>query len=215
MLSRHSVFAVKVASQPVLLRMLPSRSISTFQIAPRAVSAINRSPPWVNATPFATRGCEPRAFWALRVVGVTVIAPGGKLRTSRPTPPTPAAFRLTSLDIGCTRNISIPAPPPEGIFHTRPWPVVPSPVQRLPSRSNASPFVPGTPLPYTVAVGGVPALGVKVQTLSASERNRFPFASKAMPEGLHGAGTNPTGTSEGPEREMRHTGQGLAPRPVV
>jgi|SRR6185369_10310525 hypothetical protein len=30
------------------------------------------------------------------------------------------------------------------IFHTRPWPVVPSPVQRFPFLSKAMPFVPGT-----------------------------------------------------------------------
>src|SRR4051812_13927069 len=38
-LSRQSVLAVNVVSQPVLLLMLPRRSNSTFQIAPRAVSA--------------------------------------------------------------------------------------------------------------------------------------------------------------------------------
>ena len=33
--------------------------------------------------------------------------------------------------------------------------MVPSPVQRFPPRSNANPFVPGTSVAYTVAVGFV------------------------------------------------------------
>ena len=46
------------------------------------------------------------------------------------------------------------------VRHTRPCPVVPSPVQAFPSRSNAMPFAPGTPEANTVAVGGEAALGV-------------------------------------------------------
>src|SRR5688572_23776366 len=42
------------------------------------------------------------------------------------------------------RNTSVAAP--FGVIrHTRPRPVVPSPVQRLPWRSNTTPFVPDTP----------------------------------------------------------------------
>ena len=60
----------------------------------------------LNAKPFATSGWEPNVLAALRVVGVTVIVPGGNVRTSRPTPPTPLASRLTSFDIGWMRNTS-------------------------------------------------------------------------------------------------------------
>lgn len=42
------------------------------------------------------------------------------------------------------RNASAAAPP-RGTLQTRPWPVVPSPVHRFPSRSKAMPLVPGTP----------------------------------------------------------------------
>ena len=44
-------------------------------------------------------------------------------------------------------------PPPGPILQTRPWPVVPSPVNRLPSRSKASPFVPGIPVAKAAARG--------------------------------------------------------------
>src|SRR5688572_14710007 len=47
--SRHSVLAVKVVSQPLLLRTAPVLVKRTFQIAPRAVSATSRSPSLVNA----------------------------------------------------------------------------------------------------------------------------------------------------------------------
>src|SRR6266513_462748 len=43
--------------------------------------------------------------------------------------------------------------PAAPILQTRPSPVVPSPVQRLPSRSNARPFVPGTPDTNALANG--------------------------------------------------------------
>src|SRR5438034_11810800 len=42
-------------------------------------------------------------------------------------------------------NAGSHTPPAAPILQTRPSTVVPSPVQRLPSRSNARPFVPGTP----------------------------------------------------------------------
>jgi hypothetical protein len=112
-----------------------------------------------NASPLATSGCEPSVLVALREVGVTVMVPGPRLLTSRPMPPTPAT-RFTSLAIGWMRNSSVTVPCGV-IFHTRPAPVVPSPVQRLPFQSNARPLVPGTPVANTVAVGGVPLeLGV-------------------------------------------------------
>jgi hypothetical protein len=56
-------------------------------------------------------------------------------------------------------------PPAGWIFQTRPLPVVPSPVHRLPSRSNARPLVPGTPVAKAVAVGGTVALGVSRHTV--------------------------------------------------
>src|SRR5712692_5979789 len=121
---------------------------------------MNISPSRSNANPLATSGWEPAVFAALRVVGVTVMVPGGHVRISRHTPPTPAT-KLTSFASGCTRKTSTTAPVGE-ILHTRPTPVVPSPVQRLPSRSKATPLVPGTPEANTDAVGGLPALGVKV-----------------------------------------------------
>ena len=58
------------------------------------------------------------------------------------------------------RNISVTTPAGV-IFHTRPAPVVPSPVHKLPFQSKARPFVPGTPVANTVAVGGLAAFGVK------------------------------------------------------
>src|SRR5512140_3341376 len=102
--------------------------------------------------PLATIACDPTVLAALRDVGVTVIVPSGRSRTSRPTPPTPLT-RLTSLAIGWIRNanwqligfggVQLASGPV--IFQTLPWPVVPSPVQRLPLRSKAMPLVPGTP----------------------------------------------------------------------
>jgi hypothetical protein len=69
-------------------------------------------------------------------------------------------------------------------------PVVPSPVQRLPSPSNARPFVPGTPVAKATARGGVTAFGVSLQTVAAgppSAMYRSPCESKAMPDGLQRA----------------------------
>src|SRR5262245_30513965 len=74
--SRHSVLAVKVVSQPTLLRRSPWRSRFTFHSAPRAVSETRRSPRLSNARPFATSGWEPRVFAALRLPGNTVMVPG-------------------------------------------------------------------------------------------------------------------------------------------
>lgn len=54
-------------------------------------------------------------FCALREVGVTVIVPAASVRTSRPTPPTPAT-RFTSLAIGGMRNISIAGPGRVGVW---------------------------------------------------------------------------------------------------
>src|SRR5204862_7186562 len=50
-------------------------------------------------------------------------------------------------------NAGSHTPPAAPILQTRPSPVVPSPVQRLPSRSNARPFVPGTPDTNALANG--------------------------------------------------------------
>src|SRR6185503_3992627 len=118
-----------------------------------------RSPSLSNASPLATIGCEPAVLAAFRLVGVTVIAPGGSDRGSRPTPPVPRT-RFTSFDIGWIRNISLQpaklgshAPPARAIFQILPCPVVPSPVQRLPKRSKARPFVPGTPVAKAIASG--------------------------------------------------------------
>src|SRR6266496_2179224 len=120
--------------------------------------------------PLATKGWEPKVLAALRDVGVTVIVPGGKARTSRPTPPTPL-IKLTSFAIGCIRKTSwqltigdggVQLAPAPVIFHTLPWPVVPSPVQRLPSRSKATPLVPGMLDAKIVAFGGLLAFGVNV-----------------------------------------------------
>src|SRR4026209_2469497 len=96
-------------------------------------------------------------------------------------------------------NAGSHAPPVESIFQTRPCPVVPSPVQRLPSLSNARPFVPGTPVAKATARGGVSAFGVSFQTVAAgpppaADRSHWP--TKAMPDGLQraaaGFGMNPT-----------------------
>src|SRR4029077_8065897 len=170
MLLRQSVLAVNVVSQPVGLLRVPLRLNSTFQSAPRAVSITKRSPLRLKARPLATRGWEPNVLAALRVVGVTVIVPGGRSRMSRPTPPTPLASRLTSFDIGWMRNTStqltggeaVQLAPGPVIFQTLPWPVVPSPVQRFPCRSKATPLVPGTPAAKIVASGGLLASGLKV-----------------------------------------------------
>src|SRR5205085_5732975 len=127
--SRHSVSGVNVVSHPTGDVTVPSRAIETFHNAPRAVSAISRSPLDVNCSPLATNGCA---------------VPGGNVTSLRPTP--------AELAIGCTRNIRCAMP--SGVtFQTRPRPVVPSPVQRLPSRSKARPLVPVTPVVKIVATG--------------------------------------------------------------
>src|SRR6185295_15893819 len=109
------------------------------------------------------------------------------------------------------------------IFHTRPTPVVPSPVQRLPFQSKPSPLVPGTPLANTVAVGGLSAFGVKRKMRLVSVTYTMPSGPIARPLGEHdvvalGAGTRPTITSAGLDSEIFHTGQGspaLSARPGV
>src|SRR5262249_24500506 len=106
MLLRQSVFSVNVVSQPVGLLRFPYSSNSIFHSAPRAVSILNKSPLLLKAKPFATSGWEPNKLAALRVVGVTVIVPGGRSRISRPTPPTLSASRFTVFDIGWMRNTS-------------------------------------------------------------------------------------------------------------
>src|SRR5262249_7831360 len=169
MLLRQSVLGVNVVSHPVGLLSFPYRSNSIFHNAPRAVSILKRSPFLLKAKPFATSGWEPNMLAALRVVGVTIIVPGGRSRISRPTPPTLSASRFTVFDIGWMRNtssqftggVAVQLAPGLVIFQTLPWPVVPSPVHRLPRRSNANPFVPGTPCAKIAAVGGFLALGLK------------------------------------------------------
>src|SRR6266478_4567289 len=148
MLLRQSVLGVNVVSHPVGLLRFPYRSNSIFHNAPRAVSILKRSPFLLKTKPFATRGWELNVLAALRLVGVTVIVPCGSERTSRPTPPTPLASRLTSFDIGWMRKTSsqltisgkageeVQLASGPVIFQTLPWPVVPSPVQRFPCRSK-------------------------------------------------------------------------------
>src|SRR5437773_4791240 len=168
-----------------------------------------RSPLPVKAAPLATNGWGPGVFCAVRVVAVAGIAPGGRVRTSRPTPPT-ARTRFASLAIGWTRKASSQptklgpevdshTPPRGPTFQTRPCPVVPSPVQRWPWRSKARPFVPGTPVANPVAVGGVRSSGGSVQMTPpdpASATYRFPARSNVIPDGLQGEaaglGRNPT-----------------------
>src|SRR3954468_22157000 len=87
-------------------------------------------------------------------------------------------------------NVGSQAPPVDCTFHTRPRPVVPSPVQRLPSLSNASPFVPGTPASKATAREALPALGVIFQIgapVPPSAMYRSPFESNAMPDGFQRA----------------------------
>ena len=87
-------------------------------------------------------------------VPIVPIVPGGNVRRSLPTllmPPVVNGSR--SFAIGWMRNTSTQFTGGEAaqlapglvIFQTLPWPVVPSPVQRLPRRSKANPLVPGTP----------------------------------------------------------------------
>ena len=105
------------------------------------MSATSRSPFSANATPFVTIAC---------------VVPGGLVLTVRPTP---AATPPTSLRMEGMRNASTPAPPPAATFQTVPTPRLPSLAHRLPSRSNAIPFACGTPVAYTVAVGGTELSG--------------------------------------------------------
>src|SRR5436190_1799946 len=108
--------------------------------------------------------------------------------------------------------------------HTRPTLVVPSPVQRLPSRSKAMPFVPGTPVAKAVAVGMDAHAGAvessesqplasgatfhSVPVPAPSAIYRLPSASKVMPDGLQpvGFGMNATVTRavarEAPDRAL-------------
>src|SRR5437899_12368079 len=105
------------------------------------------------------------------------------------------------------------------IFHTLPWPVTPSLVQRFPSRSKATPLAPGTPMAKVVAVGGVPALGVKVQifALAPSATKRSPMSLNAIPSGVQGVGSLPTKIKDGLELAglMLQTGQNVSPREVI
>src|SRR5687768_2219423 len=106
-------------------------------------------------------------------------------------------------------------PPAGWILQTLPCPVVPSPVHRLPSRSKASPLVPGTPVAKAVAVGGVPSSGLNRHTMppeAESATYRSPCASNAMPDALHDPGTKPTTVRA--DSSILQTGQGDA-RPVV
>jgi hypothetical protein len=148
-------------------------------------------PSAVNAKPLATMCCEPAVSAAVRPAGVIVTVPGGRPRTSRPTPPA-----MTSLTIGCTRNCSR-ATPSAPARQTRPWPVPPSEIHSAPDRSNARPFAPGTPLVNTVAAGGFAASGTKDTTVSPFATYSRPRRSNASPAGLHGAGIVPT-TAAGP-----------------
>src|SRR6185312_1068175 len=168
------------------------------------------SPSRVKARPFATSG------W-----GFGVVLPGCRVPFERPTP---AALAIGWMRNASTQplNVGSHAPPVDWIFQTRPWPVVPSPVQRLPSLSNARPFVPGTPVAKATARGGVTAFGVSFQTVAAgppSAMYRSPFESNAMPDGLQraaaGFGMRPTVVRVDPVNF--HTGQ-VSPtrsRPVV
>ena len=99
---------------------------------------------------------------------------------------------------------------------------MPSPVKRLPSPSNASPFVPGTPVAKARPRGGVTAFGVSFQTVAAgppSAMYKSPFESNAMPDGLQrtaaGFGMKPTVVWVDPVNF--HTGQTslTRSRPVV
>src|SRR3954464_14589247 len=119
-------------------------------------------------------------------------------------------------------NVGSQAPLVDCTFHTRPRPVVPSPVQRVPSLSNASPFVPGTPVAKATARGGVTAFGVSFQIVAAgppSAMYRSPFESNAIPDGLQravaGFGMRPTVVRVDPVNF--HTGHvsATSSRPVV
>ena len=97
------MFDVNVVSQPVSLISSPFRSNCTRQIAPRAVSATNKSPWWLNATPLATRSCPPAGITTVGVAlagTLMVRVPGGNERAWRPTPspaivaPSAVLFRI-------------------------------------------------------------------------------------------------------------------------
>src|ERR1041385_5372928 len=73
-------------------------------------------------------------------------------------PPSAVPLRIGWMRKTSAQFVSLPtvqSPPPVPIFQTRPWPVTPSPVQRLPARSNATPFAPGTALACWVALAEV------------------------------------------------------------
>ena len=59
------------------------------------------------------------------------------------------------------------------------------------------------------------AFGVNLKIVSLLDMKRSSSEPKVIPEGAHGAGMLPTVTRAGFASDMRHTGQGSAPRPVV
>src|SRR6266850_2074943 len=134
-------------------------------------------------------------------------------------------MRNTSLQ---PANAGSHVPPVRAIRQTLPCPVVPSPVQRLPKRSNARALVPGTPLAKDVASGGWASFGVSFQTMppdAPSATYRLPAPSNVIPAGLQALGAGlfgmkPTigwGGDEGPAALIFHTGHlsGAVARPVV
>src|SRR5262245_34677115 len=150
---------------------------------------------------------------------------------TRPTPGSGTIpSKATLLFIGWIRNTSSQltggvvaqlAPGP-AIFQTLPKPVVPSPVQRFPRRSNATPLAPGTPVANGIAVSGFRAFGARthmIPPLAASAMLRLPAASNVMPAGLHPRfGMEPTTTKlSGLSLLILQTGQGsgAVARPVV
>src|SRR5262249_4075552 len=161
------VLGVNVVSHPVGLLRFPYRSNFIFHNAPRAVSITNMSPSRLKAMPLATRFCA---------------VPGGMVVLARPTPGSGTIpSKATLLFIGWIRNTSSQltggvveqlAPGP-AIFQTLPKPVVLSPVQRFPRRSNATPLAPGTPVANGIAVSGFRAFGARTHMIP-------PLAASAM-----------------------------------
>src|SRR5215475_6246735 len=80
--SKQSVFGRNVGSQLVWFGLRSPLANSDFQIAPLAVSAINRSPDRLKASPLATRFCAQPGSEVRWLPTTTVLSLGGIRKSS-------------------------------------------------------------------------------------------------------------------------------------
>ena len=198
-LSRHSVLAVNVVSQPVRERTPPA-AVEVARARSRRARCRRRTASRRGRTRARwPRGAASRACWTPGApVSVIVIVPGGSPRTSRPTPPGSA-----SLAIGCTRK-----PPPargRGRSATR----GPAPCRRRrprgrPARPRRRRWSPARPRRRPRPSAAPSRLGRSTMIWPLSAMYSRPSGPNASPAGLHGAGRLPDhAASADPEHRAR------------